>query len=242
LGCVLSAIGAAIIEFAVLPKVETFIGFSIVLGLYLIPVGALVAQPWQTPVFLAMTYLFVPLLAPANQMTYDTVRYYNFALAIVAGTVVGTLSFRLLPPLSPAFRTRRVLMRTLRDLRRIATSSAPPSREDWEGRMFSRLAALPNAATPLQRARLVTALAIGREIIELRRIVLGAELDWALAAFAQGNSAAAIERFNELDRRLAALPDSEPGTSLAMWPRALVLAICDGLDDHHPYFDTGADS
>jgi len=151
-----------------------------------------------------------------------------------------------LPPLSPAFRTHRALMRTLRDLRRIATSPALPSREDWEGRMFSRLAALPDAATALQRARLVTALAIGREIIELRRIApelgVGAELDSALAAFVQGNSAAAIERFNELDRRLAALPDTDPGTALAMWPRSLVLAICDGLDDHHPYFDTGADS
>jgi hypothetical protein len=85
-----------------------------------------------------------------------------------------------------------------------------------------------------------------RQIIELRDIApelgLGSELDPALAAFAQGNSAAAIERFNELDRRLASLPDSEPGTSLAMWPRALVLVICDGLDDHQAYFDTGADS
>jgi Fusaric acid resistance protein family len=60
LGCVLGSIGAAIIEFAVLPKVETFIGFSIVLGLYLIPAGALVAQPWQTPVFIAMTYSIRP--------------------------------------------------------------------------------------------------------------------------------------------------------------------------------------
>jgi uncharacterized membrane protein YccC len=246
LGVVLGSIAAAIIGFAVLPKVETFIGFSIVIGLYLVPVGALVAQPWQTPVFIAMTYNFVPLLAPANQMTYDTLQFYNAALAIVAGSVVGALSFRLLPPLSPAFRTRRALMRTLRDLRHIATNPAPPSREDWEGRMFSRLAALPDAATPLQRARLVTALAIGREMIELRRIApelgLGAELYAALAAFAQGNSAAAIERFNELDRRLASLPDSDPGTSLAMRPRALVLTICDGLDDHHAYFDTGADS
>jgi uncharacterized membrane protein YccC len=245
-GVVLGAIGAAIIEFAVLPKAETFIGFSIVIGLYLVPIGALVAQPWQTPVFIAMTYNFVPLLAPANQMTYDTLQFYNAALAIIAGSAVGALSFRVLPPLSPAFRTRRALMRTLRDLRRIATNPAPPSREDWEGRMFSRLAALPDEATPLQRARLVTALAIGRQIIELRDIApelgLGSELDSALAAFAQGNSAAAIERFNELDRRLASLPDSEPGSSLAMWPRALVLVICDGLDDHHAYFDTGADS
>src|SRR5262249_24232327 len=35
-GVVLGSVGAAIIGFAVLPKVETFIGFSIVIGLYLV--------------------------------------------------------------------------------------------------------------------------------------------------------------------------------------------------------------
>src|SRR5262249_6626592 len=193
-----------------------------------------------------MAYNFLPVLAPANQMTYDTVQFYNAALAIVAGSIVGTLSFRILPPLSPAFRTRRLLMLTLRNLRRMATNPAPPSREHWEGRMYSLLAALPDAATPLQRARLVTALAGWGEVLELRGIVpelgFGPELDLALAALVQGNSAAAIARFNELDRRLAALPDSDPRTSLALQPRALILAISDALDDHNAYFDTGADS
>jgi hypothetical protein len=56
------------------------------------------------------TYLaayFVPLLAPANEMSYDTMQFYNAALAIVAGTGAAALSFRLMPPLSPVFRTRR---------------------------------------------------------------------------------------------------------------------------------------
>ena len=243
LGCVLGAIGAAIIEFAVLPKVETFIGFSIVLGLYLIPVGALVAQPWQTPVFLAMTYQFVPLLAPANQMTYDTVRFYNFALAIVGGTVVGALSFRLLPPLSPAFRTRRLLALTLRGLRRLA---ANPRwlRADWEGRMHTRIAALPDAATPLQRAQIVTALSVGSEIINLRRIApqlgFGPELEAALAALAEGDSAAASARLAAIDRRLGSLPDSDPQARLALRARAVILGIGDALEQHRAYFDAGA--
>jgi len=245
-GVALGAVGAAIVEFAGLPNVETFVGFSIMIGLYLVPVGALIAQPWQTAVFIGMAYNFLPVLAPANQMTYDTVQFYNAALAIVAGSIAGVLSFRILPPLSPAFRTRRLLMLTLRDLRRIATNPAPPPREDWEGRMYSRLAALPDAAEPLQRAQLVAALAVGREILELRRLApelgLGSELDSALEAFVQGNSAAATARFNELDRRLASLPVSDPGTSLALRPRALVLAIGDVLADHSAYFDTGARS
>jgi hypothetical protein len=45
------------------------------------------------------------------------------------GTLVGAiaivlLSFRLLPPLSPAYRARRLLALTLRDLRRLATGRA----------------------------------------------------------------------------------------------------------------------
>jgi uncharacterized membrane protein YccC len=242
-GVVLGAVGAAIIAFAVLPNLETFAGFAIGIGLYLIPVGALVAQPWQAPVFTSMTYHFVPLLAPANQMTYDTVQFYNAALAIVAGSTAGALSFRLLPPLSPAFRTRRLLALTLRDLRRLVANPRR-LREDWEGRMHSRIAALPDAADPLQRAQIVTALSVGNEIINLRRIApqlgFGPELDAALAALAEGDSAAANARLAALDRRLGSLPDSDPQTPLALRARALILGIGDALEQHRAYFDGGA--
>jgi len=226
-----------------LPNFVTFAGFAIGIGLYLIPVGALAAQPWQTAVFIGMTYNFVPLLAPANQMTYDTVQFYNAALSIVAGATAGALSFRLLPPLSPAFRTRRLLALTLRGLRRLA---ANPRwlRADWEGRMHNRIAALPDAATPLQRAQIVTALSVGSEIINLRRIApqlgFGPELDAALAALAEGDSAAANARLAALDRRLGALPDSDPQARLALRARVLILGIGDALEQHRAYFDAGA--
>ena len=47
-GTVLAAVFAAIVKFALLPGLETFAGFSLALGLYLVPAGALIAQPWQT--------------------------------------------------------------------------------------------------------------------------------------------------------------------------------------------------
>jgi uncharacterized membrane protein YccC len=224
-----------------LPTVETFLGFSIMIGLYLIPVGAGVAQPWQTAIFIGMTYNFIPLLAPANQMTYDTVQFYNSALAIAAGSAAGALSFRLLPPLSPAFRTRHLLALTLRDLRRLATHPARWAREDWEGRTHTRIAALPDAAEPLQRSQIMTALSVGSEIINLRRIApqlgVGAELDAALAGLAQGDSATATARFAELDRRLAALAESGPQAFLALRTRAMVLLVSDALVQHGAYFD-----
>src|SRR5262249_59975169 len=118
---------------------------------------------------IAMAYIFMPLPAPATQMTYDTVQFSNAALAIAGGSAAGALSFRLLPPISPAMRTRRLLALTLRDLRRLAANPRR-RRADWEGRMHSRIAVLPNAAEPLQRAHVLTALSVGSEIINLRRV------------------------------------------------------------------------
>jgi len=54
LGTGLTAIFAAIIAFAVLPNTETFAAFSLAIGLVLVPAGAGMAQPWQTPMFTAM--------------------------------------------------------------------------------------------------------------------------------------------------------------------------------------------
>jgi uncharacterized membrane protein YccC len=237
----LAAVCAAIMAFAVLPKVETFAGFSLVLGFYLVPVGMLMAQPWQVAIFTPMVANFVPLLSPANQTSYDTVQFYNYALALVAGNGVAVLAFRLLPPLSPAFRTRRLLALTLRDLHQLATDEIRQTPHSWEGRVYSRLAVFPEEAEPLQRAQLVAALSVGTEIIHLRRIAprfgWSTELDMALEAFAQGNTHAAIARLTDTDHRLAALADTRPQASLTMRTRGRILVICDALVQHAAYFE-----
>jgi uncharacterized membrane protein YccC len=243
-GIGLAAVCAAIVAFAGLPNVETFAGFSLVLGLFLVPAGALMAQSWQATMFAALAGNFVPLLAPANQTSYDTVQFYNAALAIVLGCGAAALSFRLLPPLSPARQSERLLASTLRDLRRLATAAVQRPPDDWENRMYSRLAALPDQAEPLQRAQLLTALSVGIEIIHLRRIApqlgLVSQLDLALEALAQGNSVAATAGLTALDQRLALLGQGNPQTSFVQRERGRVLAICDALVRHHSYFDAGA--
>ena len=239
-GNVFAAVCAAIAAFALLPQVETFVGFSMVMGLFLVPLGVLMAQPWQTAMFTALAANFVPLLAP---MTYNTLQFYNTALSIVVGGGVAALSYRLLPPLSPSFRTRRLLAFTLRDLRHLAIG-AQRAREDWEGRTYSRLAVSPDQAEPLQRAQLVAALSVGTEIIHLRRIVprlgLGAELQSALADFARPNIAAARTKFAELDQRLASVPDSGLRKALSLRARSRLLSIDDALIQHRDCFDAGA--
>jgi uncharacterized membrane protein YccC len=242
-GTGLAAILAAIIEFAVLPRIATFAGFSIVMALYLVPVGALVAQPWRTAMFAPMAGNFVPLLAPANQMSYDAAQFYNASLAIVAGISAAALSFRLLPPLPQALRTRRLLALTLRDLRRLAAGRTHRMANDWESRIYGRLSALPEQAEPLQRAQILAALSVGTEIIRLRRLArrldLHVELDATLDAVAQGHSVVAIERLGALDRMLAALPGPKPGGRSRLRMRGSILAMSDALAQHAAYFDSG---
>jgi uncharacterized membrane protein YccC len=252
IGIVLAASLTAIIAFAVLPGLETFEAFSLTIGLYLIPAGALMATgalmtlPRLTVVSSAMILGFVPLLAPANVMNYDPQQYYNAALAIVSGSSTAALSFRLFPPLSPAFRTRRLLALTLRDLRRLAMDRVSWTEGYWESRIFGRLAALPEAAKPLQRSQLVAAIAAGNEIIRLRSLAFalgfGANADAAIDAVAQGNSALAAARLARLDERLAALSGTGPVPSLALQARGSILAILQALDDHAAYFDAGEDA
>jgi uncharacterized membrane protein YccC len=242
-GVALTTAFAATIEFAVLPKVTSFAGFCVALGLVLVPGGALMTQARQKAMFTAMTALFIPLLAPANQMSYDTLQFYNTALAIVAGVGIAVLAYRLLPPLPPALRTRRLLALARRDLRRLATGPIPATPDDWQGRTYSRLSALPAAAEPLQRAQLVAALSVGTEIVLLRqaarRLGVDADLDAAFAALARGDSAAATARLARLDH-LMALPDAGAAATAVLRARARILAMSEALTQHAAYFDAGA--
>jgi uncharacterized membrane protein YccC len=241
IGTSLTAAFAATIAFAVLPNSESFAAFSLAIGIVLVPAGALMAQPWQTAMFTAMAANFVPLLGPANPMTYNTEQFYNSALAIVAGVGAAAISYRLIPPLSPAFRTRRLLALTLRDLRRLATGPIPRTPEDWEGRMYGRFSALPDQAQPLQRSQLTAAFSVGSEIIQLRhiaiRLALDSALDGALQALAEGQSTIAIERLASVDQVLASRARTNPAVLRA---RGLILAISEALTQHASYFDAGA--
>jgi uncharacterized membrane protein YccC len=236
----------AAIKFALLPGLETFPAFCLAIGLFLIPVGVAMAwsrQPAAVIVFTAMATFFVPLLGPANPMSYDTAQFYNSALAIVVGCGVAPVAFRLLPPLSPELRARRLLALTLRDLRHLAITSVLPRSEDWEGRSYGRLAALPDQAEPLLRARLLAALSVGSEIMGLRKIVarigVAPEFDAACQALAQGNSATARARLAQLDRQLATMADGAEAT-VALRARGRILVLLEAIAAHSSYFDAAA--
>lgn len=243
IGTVLTTAAAAVIKFALLPAMATnsFAALSFALGLLLVPAGALMAQPWQTGVFTGAVINIVPLLAPSNVMVYDTQQFYNTALAIIVGVAAAALSFRLLPPLPPALFIPRLLALTLRDLRRLAAAPLPSNCTGWENRVQARLAAVAESAEPLQRARLVAAFSVGREIFQLRHsaeaLRLRPELDAAFAAIAAGDSAGAIADLEALDRRLAAAPTTSAETQDLLRARGRILVVSEALAQHAAYFD-----
>ena len=247
LGTTGGVVFAATIKFAVLPALQTFPAFCLAIGLFLVPIGVVLAQsrkPAMIGIFTAMAFNFIPLLSPTNQMSYDTAEFYNSALAIVVGCGGAPLAFRLFPPLSPARRTRRLLALTSRDLRRLATASVLPISEDWESRIYGRLTALPDQAEPLQRSQLLAALSMGTATIHLRHVSphLGAavELDATLEAFAQGNSAMVIAQLRKLEDRLASTDPSGLEAAIALRARGRILIIAEALAEHGAYFDPGA--
>jgi uncharacterized membrane protein YccC len=199
------------------------------------------SKPAAAAVFTTIAFVFLPLLAPTNQMSYDTAQFYNSAVATVAGCGIAALAFALLPPLSPAVRARRLLALALRDVRRLAVACRPPASADWEDRMYGRLLALPEQADPSERAQLFAALSVGTEIIHLRhsapRFGVAAELDDALRAFERGDSAIAIGLLRQIDCHLVSRSDAERPTTAMLRVRARLLVICEALSDHAAYFD-----
>ena len=238
-----SIISAGIMKFAVLPAFETFAGFCAARSFPHTRRLRNGSKPYPAlmAVFGAMGVNFTPLLSPTNPMIYDTAQFYNTALAVFVGCAIAPLVFRLLPPLSPALRARRLLALTLRDLRRLAVSPLQPQSADWGRRMYDRLAALPDEAEPLQRSQLLAALSVGSGINQLRQLVprlgMATELDVALESLAQANSTIAIARLHQIDRRLISAPDIGPAPDDALRVRSRIAAIADVLAEHDAYFD-----
>jgi uncharacterized membrane protein YccC len=238
---------AAAMKFALLPALQTFPAFCAAIGLFYLPAGFALAksrQPAAIAVFSAFTFNFNPLVAPTNQMNYDTAQFYNSALAIVVGCGVAPLAFRLLPPLSPSLLARRLLAFTLRDLRRLARDRVPISSDDWGHRMYGRIAGMPGAAKPLYRAWLLAARTVGSQILYLRRISrqldVEPELHEALKAFSRGNSGTASVQLAAVDDRLSSLAQAHPANPLVVRARSRVLALREALDQHRLFFDQEA--
>jgi uncharacterized membrane protein YccC len=241
-GCVLGSSIAAVQVFVILPRATSFPTLCLALGLALVPLGFMIVRARTPLFFFAASVNFLPMLSITNGMNYDASQFWNTTSAILAGIAFGVVAMRILPPLSPATRTRRLLALTLADLRRLAKRASSRRRdEDWASRGYARLLAMPEQADPVERAEVVAAVSIGKEIVRLRRVpprfVPGGDLEAALQALAEGRSGEAIERLKDIDRRLAALPRAEAASRILLRLRASILAISAQLAEYPSYFD-----
>jgi uncharacterized membrane protein YccC len=241
LGCLISLVCAAIVVFGILPRVDGFLGLSLTLGLVLVPFATLMALPWRPLLCMAASVNFLPMLSITNQMTYDASNFWNGNLAILGGIAVAALAFRIAPPLPPPIRARRLLRLTLADLRRLARRDAPSRKDVWEGRGIARLLAMPEQAQPVQRAELASMVAVGKEILRLRRaaprFVPDGALGGALEALAEGRSRQAIDGLEQVDRQLASLPASQASSRIVLSLRASILMICGQLSEFPSCYD-----
>ncbi len=247
LGCVLSIVIAAILVFFVMPPLTgSFPGLCLVLGLFLVPSGFFMALPWQPVLFFAASVNAIAMMSIDNAMTYDASQFWNSNIAILVGLVVATIILRLTPPLSPAYRAKRLLRLSLEDLRRLARGREAGGPEAWENRTRSRLLAIPDQAGLLERAEAASALATGKEIIRLRdvahRFVPPSLVEATLEAIAAGEAQPATARLDELDRKLAALPPDIAGARIVMRLRASLLAIAGELREFEPFYSSSAAS
>src|SRR5271154_5285402 len=241
-GCVLGTGVAVALVFGILPRATTFPSLCFALGLALVPLGFLLARAKTPLFFFAASVNFLPMLSIHNTITFDASQFWNTASAILAGIAVGAVAMLIVPPLSPAIRTQRLLALPLADLRRLAKRAPSRRREDdWESRIVARFLAMPEQAEPVERSMLVAAMAVGNHIVRLRRVaplfVPGAAVDTALQALAEGRSGEAAERLKDIDRQLAALPRARSGSRAVLGLRAGLLVVCGQLASYASYYD-----
>jgi uncharacterized membrane protein YccC len=235
-GTIVALILATLLNFAVLPAVTGFLGFSLALAGVLLPLGALSAIPSHKAFSAAAVVNFLGILLPQNQPTYDLAAFLNNGVAVVAGTIVGCLWMALLPAIPAAWQTQRLLALSVRDLRRLAVRRRWLSRADWTSLISCRLAGLPTSASQEQLAQLLAALSSGEAVIQLRdwrrTFVATDHLDCALAALSAGNIPGT--RY-WLAKFVTTLSESE-GSLVALRGQAAVSVIEDALARHAAFF------
>lgn len=235
IGSILVVAVAYGLYFGVMPSISTFPQLAVMLALVLVPVGWMQAGSWHTPLFLAMSVNLLPLIGVGNPISYDASTFFNIALTIIMGNIIGTLFFIIIPGLSPEVRTRRLLALSVRDLRRLAARSQARDAARWTAVMTRRVEDLPPQATDAQASSLMTLFVLGRTLIMLRETLAGEVqrrlISDASAALAEGRVALARIAFGDMARGLADRAASQPSEAPAsQLSRVQIRIITDALD------------
>lgn len=234
-GATVMSILAGAVYFGVLPALSTFPALVALLALLLVPLGMLQLGTWHGVAFLAMSITCLPLLGVANPITYNAASYFNLALSIVTGSVVGMVFLVIMPVVEPQMRARRLIALSVRDLRRLAAGATKVDRARWTVLLSRRLEALPPQATPEQAGNLMALLALGHAILHLLDSLPDAttrrQLSQALALLAEGRLDAAREALEALGALTGSYP-APGGTTGEVHLHAALAVVLDALDSH----------
>ena len=235
IGSILVTVVGCGLYFGVMPSISTFPQLAVVLALVLVPIGLMQAGSWHTPLFLAMSINLLPLLGVGNPISFDASTFFNIALTIILGNIIGTLFFIIIPGLSPEVRARRLLALSVRDLRRLAARQQARDAARWTAVMTRRVEDLPPQATDAQASSLTTLFILGRALILLRETPAGEVesrlISSASGALAEGRVALARIAFGDIERVLSERAAAQPSEAPAGQPSLVeIKIITDALD------------
>jgi uncharacterized membrane protein YccC len=241
-GAAITVIVVAVVKFTLLPNHETFLAFSLVTAIALAPLGALSTVPILAPCFLPATILFIPLLLPTNQTTYDTLTYFNTSLSLLTGCDFGIVTLMVFPPVSPEIQSQRLVDLSIRDLRRLSSGSHNWTLNQWQNRIYARLTAMPEDAESIQRSHLVSMLSVGMQVIRLQRLSqrrrIEVELSGVLTCLAAGNLPELRTALRDTDRKISSIPGASPGALARLRARSALLAIGESINRRGEYYES----
>jgi len=126
-------------KFLVLPMSSGFEYLALASGLFLIPLGLVMANPRTTAAAVAFSLVFLNLVSPANPMVYDLADSINSAIAIEFGVLAGVLAYILILPPNPHAARSYVTYRMRLGLGLLASLNPIPDFSHWETRMYDRV-------------------------------------------------------------------------------------------------------
>ena len=162
-GIVVAVAVAGTYLFVVLPAVDGFVPLLIVLGIFYLPVGALLAVPALTPRMAPIAINGVALIALQSAYNADFATFLEGGIAMLFGFGTALVVTRLIRSFGVSLRVSRLVQADRRDLVRLAEGRRPADLRRITAAMLDRFEALA--------ARLGTAdaEALGlRELAELR--------------------------------------------------------------------------
>lgn len=232
IGAGLMIVLGSVLYFAVLPSISSFPALIATLATLFFVIGTMQAGSWHSVMFLAMSIVSLPILGVANPISYSASTYFNLALAVLLGTIIGSLLFVIMPVIPPETRARRLLALSLRDFRRLSLGKRAADERRWTALLSRRIEALPSQTTPEQAGGMMALLALGQAVIHLRSPLSGpshALLSHGLRALAGGRLAAARESLEALLH--APIPDRADVRHPARL-RAAAAVILDAIELH----------